>query len=244
MFDRKYEVTYTYGFVPSEGKCLRFSEKDLFGDDLYKYIILRKIKLWYGFPKPGNEKTKDKCKCVLGIQCEYQDLTTGSKKTTGQYCGELSSDDIEIKELELKNNDYFNKFNIDFNDMNDCMITHLKFSSKKGKSIEVGKETEFTKKTVILNNIEDAMIHSFAGFYDVYGLRPLRCKYIKRKDFIFCNIFGLLRLRHLFNINDKERKKWEDHQELAKLPNKMRAIAKLCTFTDEIFISVLKYLII
>jgi len=244
MFDRKFEATFTYGLIPSKDKCLKFSEKDLFSDDLCKYIILRKIRLWYGSPKQGNKKIKDKCKCVLGIQCEYQDLTTGSRKSTGQYCGELSSDDIEIKELDLKNNDYFNKFNIDFDDLNDYIITHLKFASKKGKSIEVGKETEFTKKTAILNNIEDVMIHSFAGYYDIYGLRALRCKYIKRKDFIFCNIFDFLRLRHLFKINDKERKKLEDPQEIAKLSNKMGAIAKLCTFTDEIFISILKYLIV
>ena len=231
----KYDETPIYGYLPKERT--KFCDQELFGEGLWKYVILRKIKLWYGSPKSGDEKLKDKC--VLGIQCVYQDLKTGNIKTTEQYCGELSADDIEVKELELKNNDYFNKFNIDY----DCVIYHLKFTTRKGELIEVGNETEFTKKTVLMNDLDDVMIHSFVGCYNTYGLRTLGCKYIKRKDFIYIHFLGFLRLRHLFIINDEERKKWEDPKELSKLSIEMKAIAKLCNFPDENFISVLKYLI-
>ena len=231
----KYDETPIYGYLPKERT--KFCDQELFGEGLWKYVILRKIKLWYGSAKSGDEKLKDKC--VLGIQCVYQDLKTGNIKTTQQHCGKLNTDDIEIKELELKNHDYFNKMNIDF----DYAVTHLKFTTKKGELIEVGNETEFTKKTVWMNELVDVMIQSFEGYFNTYGLRALRCKYIKRKHFIYFHLLGILRLRHLFIINDEERKKWEDPKELSKLPIEMKAIAKLCSFPDENFISVLKYLI-
>jgi len=234
MISKKYENTPVYGFVPKEKT--KFCDKDLFGDDLWKYVILKKIKLWYGSPKSGEENIKDKI--VLGIQSVYQDIVTGSKTTTEQHCGDLSKDDIEVKELELKNNDYFNKFNIDF----DNAITHVKFTTKDGEYIEVGVEKEETKKTVLFNNDkEDHMIHSFIGIFNSCGLRALGCKYICRKDFLMINSIGILRLRHIFKIDEHEKKKWEDPENLNKLPLEMKAIAKLCALPDATFAVIMKF---
>ena len=166
-------------------------------------------------------------------------MITGNTIITEKSCGELNVDDIEIKELELKNYDYFNKFNIDYDDT----ITHIKFSTKQGESIEVGKETEFTKKTVYMNEIDDVMIHSFVGCYNTYGLRALGCKYIQRKDSFLFIFIDILRVKHLFIINDEERKKWEDPKELSKLSIEMKAIAKICNLPDENFISILRFLL-
>ena len=233
MLEEKYDNTPVYGYIPREKT--RFCDKDLFGDDLWKYVILRKITLWYGSPKQGDENVKDKC--VLGIQCIYQDVVTGNKTTTEKHCGEINGDDVEVKEHELKENDYFNKFYIDF----DTAVTHLKFTTKKGEQIEVGKEKEETKRTVLINDNEDTMIHSFVGAYNTYGLRALGCKFINKKDFILINLMGVLRLRHLFKINENEKKKWEDPNELNKLPFEMKAIAKLCCLPDAQFASVMKF---
>ena len=233
MLKEKYNNTPVYGFVPREKT--RFCDKDIFGDDLWKYVILRKIKLWYGTPKSGNENVKDKC--VLGIQCVYQDIVTGKKKTTEQHCGELSGDDVVVKELELKENDFFTKFNVDF----DTAITHLKFTTKNEEFLEVGKEKEDTKKTVEFNEMKDIMVHSFIGYYNQYGLRALGCKYISRKDFILINLMGILRLRHLFKINKAEKEKWENPAELAKLTKEMKAVAKICSLPDAQFFSVMKF---
>ena len=233
MLSEKYDNTPVYGFVPREKT--RFCDKDLFGDDLWKYETLKKIKLWYGTPKSGDENLKDKS--VLGIQCVYQNIVSGVKSTTEQHCGDLNGDDIEIKELELKENDFFTKFNIDFENT----ITHLKFTTNNGEIIEVGKEKEETKKTVEFNEIKDVMIHSFVGYYDTYGLRALGCKFILKKDFILINLLGVLRLRHIFKINEKEKQKWEDPTELSKLSNEMKAIAKLCGLPDAQFAFVMKY---
>lgn len=75
------------------------------------------------------------------------------------------------------------------------------------------------------------MIHSFFGYYNAYGLRALGCKYILKKDFILINLIGVLRLRHLFKENEKERKKWEDPDEIKNLPYEMQAVAMLCLLT-------------
>lgn len=234
MLKDKYNSTPVYGFIPRDKT--RFCDADLFGDDLWKYATLRKIKLWYGSPKSGDENVKDKV--VLGIQAVYQDIVSGSKTTTEQHCGDLGKDDIESKELELKENDYFAKFNVDF----DTAITHLKFTTRNGEILEVGNEKEETKRTVLLNEEkEPQMVQSFTGYFNTYGLRALGCKYISKKDYILINLMGVLRLRHVFKINEKEKKKWTEDEELNKLPMEMKAIAKLCALPDAPFAEVMKF---
>ena len=234
MLKDKYNSTPVYGFIPRDKT--RFCDADLFGDDLWKYATLRKIKVWYGSPKSGDENVKDKV--VLGIQAVYQDIVSGSKTTTEQHCGDLGKDDIESKELELKENDFFAKFNIDF----DTAITHLKFTTRNGEILEVGNEKEETKRTVLLNEEkEPQMVQSFTGYFNTYGLRALGCKYISKKDYILINLMGVLRLRHVFKINEKEKKKWTEDEELNKLPMEMKAIAKLCALPDAPFAEVMKF---
>ena len=235
MIKNKYQTTPVYGFVPREKT--RFCDADLFGDDLWKYVILKKIKLWYGSPKAGDENVKNKV--VLGIQCIYQDTVSGTKTTTEQHIGDISKEDIEIKEMALKEGDYFAKFYIDF----DTAITHLKFITKNGDILEVGVEKEETKRTVTLNNEADSqMLQSFTGYYNTYGLRALGCKYIAKKDFFLINLMGILRLRHIFKTNEEEKKKWSKEEELKKLNDEpMKAIAKLCCLPEAPFAEVMKY---
>ena len=233
MLEMKYYTPPIYGYTPKERT--KFCDRELFGDELWKYAILKKIKLCYGTPKSGDEKIKDKI--ILGIQCVYQDTITGSKIATKHHCGDLSSEDVETNEYELKENDYFTKFNIDF----EYAITHLKFTTRSGDFIELGKEREDTKKHIEFNtDKEPHMIHSFIGCYNIYGLRALGCKHIYRKDYVLIRYMGILRLRHIFKIDENERKKWEVPETLNKLPLEMRAIAKLCALPDDIFEKVIR----
>ena len=63
-----------------------------------------------------------------------------------------------------------------------------------------------------------------------------------KKDFILINLIGVLRLRHLFKENEKERKKWEDPDEIKNLPYEMQAVAMLCLLPDdELFLSVIRF---
>ena len=75
------------------------------------------------------------------------------------------------------------------------------------------------------------MIHSLFGYYNVQAIIVLGLIYILKKDFILINLIGVLRLRHLFKENEKERKKWEDPDEIKNLPYEMQAVAMLCLLT-------------
>lgn len=198
--------------------------------------ILHKVKLWYGTPKPGEDNIKDKL--ILGIQCVYVDTVSGNKTTSEQHCGDITKEDVEVKELELKEGDYINKLYLDF----DGGITHLKFLTNKGQCLELGEEKEDTKKTVEINTEKDPhMVQTFFGYYNTYGLRALGCKYISKKNFILINLMGILRLRHVFNTNEEEKKKWQNPEELNKLNYKMRTVAKLCALPDKTFSGVLEF---
>ena len=233
MKDR-YESTPTYGYVPIER--IHFKDNELFGPEMWKYQILSKVKLWYGTPKAGDENIKDKI--VLGIQCVYTDTMTGKKTPTEQHCGDISKDDIETKELELKENDFFNKFNVDM----DKAITHIKLQTKNGESIEIGEEKEDLKRVVELNlSKEMQIVQSFFGCYNIYGLRAIGCKYISKKNFVLISLMGVLRLRHLFNKNKEEKEKWGKPEELKKLNYKMEAVARLCALPDTTFFGVIKF---
>ena len=143
-----------------------------------------------------------------------------------------------MKELELKEGDYINKLYLDF----DGGITHLKFLTNKGQCLELGEEKEDTKKTVEINTEKDPhMVQTFFGYYNTYGLRALGCKYISKKNFILINLMGILRLRHVFNTNEEEKKKWQNPEELNKLNYKMRTVAKLCALPDKTFSGVLEF---
>ena len=232
MIKYRFNNSPIYGFIPREKT--RFSDKDIFGDDFWVYVILKKIKLWYGTPKNGEGGRK----IVLGIQCVYKDLTNGKETTTEEHCGYLGNDDVEENELDLKSNEYFNKFDIDFDDR----ITYLKFTTNTGKTIKFGERRKETKKYIELNHTNlPNMIHSFVGCFNEYGLLALGCKYLSRRDFLLINIIGILILRHHFNNNKNERKKWENPEIFNKLSYEMKAICKLCTLTDDIFISIMKY---
>ena len=234
MLANRFKTTCCFGFIPKDNTMFR--DYELFGSEMWKYEILNKIKIWYGTPKSGDDNIKNKL--VLGIQCVYTDTITGNKTTTEQHIGDLSKEDFEIKELELKEDDYINKCYLDF----EGGITHLKFLTKKGETFEVGVENDETKKTVDINlEKEPHMIHSFFGYFNTYGLRALGFKYISKKNFILINLMGILRLRHIFLINEEEKNKWTNPEELNKLNLKMKAVAKLCLLPDKTFSGVLMF---
>ena len=235
MMKDRYMSTITYGYIPKNK--IHFKDNDLFVPEMWKYHILSKVKLWYGTPIEGDENIKEKI--VLGIQCVYHDTMSGKKTTTEKHCGDITKDDVETKELELKENDFFNKFYID----TDKAITHIKLVTKNGESIEIGEENEDYKRVVELNlSNEMQLIQSFFGYYNAYGLRALGCKYIKKKNFVLIRLMGILRLRHVFKTNKEEKEKWEKSEELNKLNEQMKTVAKLCALPDDkTFYEVIKF---
>ena len=235
MYKDKYLPTPCYGLIPSEK--IQFKDCDLFDMESWIYEVLTKIKLWYGTPKSGDSNLKEKI--LLGIQCVFTDTLTGKKTSTEPHCGEIAKDDIVIKELEIKQNDYINKLYINA----DMAVTYLKLVTKNGEVIEVGEENDENKKTVELNfNKEIIIVKNFFGYYNNYGIRSLGCLYITKKDKILMTLLGILRLRHLLKTNEEEKNKWENPEEIKKLNYKMQTVVKLCALPDKTFFSVIQFL--
>ena len=234
FIEKKYNITPMFGIIPMKEK-MRFNDCDLFKGDLWKYAILKKLKLWWGSPE---KKEISKIKTLLGIQCVYQNIMTGEKKESLIHSGKLSSSDIIVKDIELKDGEYFHKFYIAFN----YEISYIKFETNLKAFIEFGNKENKEMKTVMLNK-ELNMIQCFIGYYNKNRILALQCKYISRNDFIIISIMDILRLRHHFKKNEKEKEKWSNKNILNKYSKDIKIIVKLCLLPDNHFFSVIKYLI-
>ena len=85
------------------------------------------------------------------------------------------------------------------------------------------------------------MVNSFLGYYNDFGLYALGFRYISRKDFILINMLDFFRLKHLFKINQEEKKKWENPDEIKKLSLEMQVIVKLCNLENNLFNRIIQY---
>ena len=224
--------------------CKKFHDKELFDSHYHNFIVLSKIKLWYGTsfdnsqPALTNKSSKFQGKYILGIQCEYKNGITGEKKTTDMYCGTLNSNDIETGELELVDGDYIKKFYICYYDI----ISYIEFQTKKGKKLSFGEFDKNSAKTLQINNEEPAyMLQSFHGCYDEFGLRALGCSYMKRKNYYILNLFDVFRLRHKFKKEPNEKEKWSSEEEMKKLNIFEKAFLKVCLLPESLCFGVLQY---
>ena len=229
--NNKYFSTPLYGVIPNNSK--QFSDLEIFNNALaWKYVQLKKITIKLGTPKI-NTKENIQFPIMLGMQCVYYNSSTGEIKST-EHSAELLSDDIEIKNLELSDGDYFTKINMSINKY----IFYFKIKTKKGKILEIGKLQEEYNKTINYKD-ENFMIQSFFGYYDNIGIRSLGCKYVNKKVHVFTSLLDLFRLRHIFKTNKNEKEKWS--KSLNKLNKRMKAVAKVCLLPDNQFTCVIQF---
>ena len=233
IIESKYESTPIYGVISKNKK--RFSDMDLFKGDLWKYAILKSIKVWWGTPRISENIPK--IKTLLGIQCLYKNIMTGEEKLSEAHCGILDSNDIMTSEVKLQPGDYFNQFHIGF----DSPISYIKFATKNNEKIEFGKPIKEEVKKVKLNmDIEPNMLQCFIGYYNENRVTALGCKYIKKSDYLFIYIMDILRLRHFFKVNPEEKAKWQDDNKLKQYSLYIKTIAKLCLLPNNQFNCVIK----
>lgn len=231
---KKYELTPSYGFIRKE--YTRFNDTKLLKGNLKYFTLLKKIKLWYGTPKIQDQYL-DYQKVILGIECEYRTLGGTSLKAE-KHCAQIETDDVEVKELELENTDFFSKFYICADDI----IYYIKLESNKGKIIEIGEFYENISKNPSFNEAKiPHIIQTFYGFHDNIGLRALGFSHTPKLDMYIINSIGILRLRHLIKYDEKQKKYWSDEKNIANLNLGMKAIAKLVFLPDMPFVSVFKY---
>jgi len=231
---KRYEYTPSYGFIRKE--FTRFNDSKLLKGKSPFFTILKKIKLWYGTPKK-QDKYLDYSKVILGIECEYRALGEKTIKVD-RHCAKVDSDDVEVKELNLDNNDFFCKFSI----CSDDIIYYIKLESYKGKVIEIGQFYENISKNPTFNEAKyPHIIQTFYGFYDDIGLRALGFNHTPKLYLYIINSIGILKLRHVIKHNEERKKYWSDEKNINNLDIGMKAIAKLVFLPDMPFASVFKY---
>ena len=234
MEERRYESSPSYGFIRRE--YTRFNDTKLFPGKSYLYAIAKKIKLWYGTPIKGDNNLRTKV--ILGIECEYK-LLNGKIIKGDRHISKLESDDIIVKELELKDDDdFFTKFYICFDDI----ISYIKIESFKGKILELGDCNNNLLKIASFNDAKyPHIIQIFYGFKDDYGLRALGFKHVAKVFMLILKLIDILRLRHKIKKDNKIKEYWEDPNNYDKLDLVMKAIFKMALLPDSPFSTVFRF---
>ncbi len=229
----KVKSSYIYGFIEKDGPG---KEKIQGTDELYPAHLkasttIKNIKLWFGSPKEKND-----IKSLIAIQVKYINYITGEKKETTVQGASIDGTDIETVDLEVKEGDYLSKFNIGFEDY----INHIKFGTKKSKSIELGTLIEENEKQSTNEiNEKDNIILNVKGYYSQNGIRSIGVDYMAFKDFCFIRLMDVFRLR-LKLKNDEEKKKYTE-EAISKLNYEAKCFIRLCLLPDKTFLGVIKY---
>ena len=218
-----------YGNIkPKSDKKHRFDESNLFPKEMQYAILLRRIKVYFGKNKKAN-------KTLLGIEASYLNNLNG-QKVEGKYVGgEKTGDDIEVKELIMKENEYINNCELDF----DNYITYFKIITSKGNELEFGERPEKVK--IFINFEGDNMIQFFWGDYDDEGINAIAFKYVPRKVFIFGTIMPILWLRYKINHEKDLKSRLEKNNKELLTELSMIYLYRTCLLPEAIFSKIIKY---
>jgi hypothetical protein len=231
MLNAKTQSSYTFGFIEKDGPDKEsLSGKELFPEFLYPSTTIKSIKMWFGSPSG-----KTDIKALLGIQVKYINYITGERKETNYQGAPIEGIDFDVKELIIKEGDYLTKFNLGFDDY----ITHIKFTTKKGESIEFGVITENEKQSVNEINSKNYIILNIKGYSSKNGIRAIGVGYIPFKDFCFIRWLDLLRLRHMFK-DEKYRNKME--KQYSNLNDGMKCVYRASIIASACLAKILSYL--
>ena len=218
-----------FGYIkPKSDKKHRFDESNLFPKEMQYAILLRRIKVYFGKNKKAN-------KTLLGIEASYLNNLNG-QKVEGKYVGgEKTGDDIEVKELIMKENEYINNCELDF----DNYITYFKIITSKGNELEFGERPEKVK--IFINFEGDNMIQFFWGDYDDEGINAIAFKYVPRKVFIFGTIMPILWLRYKINHEKDLKSRLEKNNKELLTELSMIYLYRTCLLPEAIFSKIIKY---
>lgn len=229
--EKKFINMPSIGIIFKEYK--RFNDIECFKERQTLFSKLYKIKIWYGSISKENSG-----KSILGIECEYK-LLDGKVIKGKSYKGQIGKDDVDTKELELKSNDFFYKGFINYDDYS---ITYIELESFKGEKIQMGSKLSSTEKSFNAEG-EPLVIQYVYGFYDENCIRALGFRYAPKIYILILNIIDILRVRHKFKTNIKEKEYWSNEDNLKKLNLVMKAVAKLALLSDSPFSCVFKFLL-
>jgi len=235
IIESKYRTTPIFGIIGKEAK--KFVHSELFKGELWKYAVLKSIKIWWGTPMRNGTLGKEKT--LIRIQCKYKNIMTGEIKDSSPHNSGSLSNDADCQEIILEQGDYFNQFHIGF----DTYISYIKFTTKDKKVIEFGNPDKDVKTIKLNNEKEPNMIQCFTGYYYDNKVTALGCKYIRKKDYIFIHLMDIFRIRHVFKTNEEEKKKWVNliNSNPKNYDIHTKTIVKLCSLPDTQFYTIIKY---
>lgn len=230
MLDR-IQYSYVFGYQEKDGPGKeRLQEtKELFQEHLISSTTVKSIKIWFGTP-PGKD-----FKAILAIQVKYINYITGKKEETRIQGAKIEGVDVEVKELEVNEGDYLSKFNIGFEDY----INHIKFTTKKEKSIEFGNIIEANERQSVKDiNDGNNIILNIRGFFSSNGVRALGCDYMSFNNFCFIRLVDIFRLKS--KIEKEGAEKYT--KDMSKLNDAMKCVLKLCLLPKNQFFCIIKYI--
>ena len=234
MLMEKIKYTYIFGFIEKDGpgKEKLKTSKELFDEKLFPFTTIKSIKVWF-----GSLQEKTNFESLLGMEIVYLNYITGEKKNTKYMGAPIETQNVQIKELNIKEGQYLSKMNLGFVDY----ITYLKFTTNKGEYIEFGTKDNNEKNLSVVNS-DNNIILNLKGYTSRSGIRCLGCDYISYQDFFFNRLIDILRLRTRLIRDEKYKKQYEDKNELSKLDNEMKLFLKVCQSPKNLFWNVIKYL--
>ena len=234
MLMEKIKYTYIFGFIEKDGpgKEKLKNSKDLFDEKLFPFTTIKSIKVWF-----GSLQEKTNFESLLGMEIVYLNYITGEKKNTKYMGVPIETQNVQVKELNIKEGQYLSKMNLGFVDY----ITYLKFTTNKGEYIEFGTKDNNEKNLSVVNS-DNNIILNLKGYTSPSGIRCLGCDYISYQDFFFNRLVDIFRLRTRLIRDEKYKKQYEDKNELSKLDNEMKLFLKVCQSPKNLFWNVIKYL--
>ena len=225
---KKLKTMTLFGVIkPDTDKKHRFDESDLFPKEIQYAILLKTLKIYFGNNNKGNAT-------LLGFEASYINYING-QRIEGKYQGAAKTEEnIDVKELVMKENEYINNLELDF----DNFISYFKLMTSKGNELEFGVRPEKVK--TLINYEGDNMIQFLWGYYDDEGINAISFKYIPRNIFIFGSIIPILWLRYRINDNTEFKKKYEKNYKELINDTSMIYLYRACLLPEAIFSRIIK----
>jgi hypothetical protein len=223
--EEKELIKYTgnYGGITQESKFWDDFE-DIGEEELLKLKIV-KLKIYTG--------TFQEKQVIMGINCTFKNTFTGKLLEPKDHRG--SQDFVDVKEFEIKGEEYLTDFHIRFPNEAEY-ISQLGFGTSKNRQFLVGTE-DGEDKTIQSNGGQNFILGTF-GCVDK-KLDAMGCLYISKKEYLKRSVFHYFMLRYLVKKNKKFKEEWDEKYK--NLPSDFQFLWRTVNLSDAPFSQIIKY---
>lgn len=212
-----------YGGITQDSKF--WDDFEELGEETLLKLKIIKIKIYTG-------KYNGK-QAIFGLGFTFKNYFTGETLPCKEHKGSEQFDDV--KEFEIKNDEYLTDFHIRFTNEAEY-ISQIGFNTSKGNGILLGTE-EGEDKTISSNGGENIILGTF-GCVDK-KLDATGVLYINKKEFLKRRCLALFMLNHLTKNDEKFKKETEKNYD--KLSDEYKYMWKTVNLPDTAFSQVIKF---